>query len=207
MPRSGRAAEGARRWKPSAKQCRSDRARIGVRWSSRSRPEECHDNSFRVSRPHQGWRHNGSVRPALVHGDRQCKRRQDGDRRHQCRRRLARSTARAVSRGQRNDGQCGRREGHQADPAGSGRRDLRWHLQLHATGDQGPCRRGRQEALHLPGAVRGPGVRSAHLLHRPRACSAGRAADSLADGEDRGEELLPAVSGLHLAPHAEPEGP
>ena len=71
--------------------------------------------------------------------------------------------------------------------------DLRWHLQLHAAGHQGSCRREGQEALPLPGAVRGPGMRPAHLLHRPGARPAGRAAASLADAEDRGEEVLPAV--------------
>ena len=49
-----------------------------------------------------------------------------------------------------------------------GRRRPRRHLQLHAAGDQGPGRGGGQDALHLPRAVRGAGVRSAHLLHRAR---------------------------------------
>ena len=38
-----------------------------------------------------------------------------------------------------------------------------------AAGHQGPGRGGRQDALHLPRAVRGTGVRSAHLLYRPGA--------------------------------------
>src|SRR5580765_3516292 len=46
--------------------------------------------------------------------------------------------------------------------------------------------------LHLPGAVRGAGMRSAHLLHRPGARAAARADDSLADAADRGEEVLSA---------------
>ena len=55
----------------------------------------------------------------------------------------------------------------EARRAGSGGRDLRRHLQLDAAGDQGPRRREGQEALHLPGAVRGPGMPPAHLLYRP----------------------------------------
>ena len=42
--------------------------------------------------------------------------------------------------------------------ARSSRRDLRWHLQLHEAGYQGPCRSEGQEALHLPGAIRGTGM-------------------------------------------------
>ena len=38
---------------------------------------------------------------------------------------------------------------------------------------KGPAVVERQEALHLPGAVRGTGIRPAHLLHRPRAGAAG----------------------------------
>ena len=58
------------------------------------------------------------------------------------------------------------------------RRRRRRHLQLHATGHQGTRRRPGREALHLPGAVRGPGVPPADLLHRPGAGAAGRAASS-----------------------------
>ena len=65
------------------------------------------------------------------------------------------------------------------------RRDLRRHLQLDAAGHQGPGRRGGQDALHLPGAVRGAGVRPADLLHRPGAGAAGRAAHPVADAADR----------------------
>ena len=43
----------------------------------------------------------------------------------------------------------------QAGRAGQRRRRLRRHLQLHAAGHQGAGRRGGQDALHLPGAVRG----------------------------------------------------
>ncbi len=89
----------------------------------------------------------------------------------------------------------------------SGRCDLRRHLQLHEAGHQGPGRREGQDALHLPGAVRGTGVRSAHLLHRPGAGAAGRSVHSLADATDRGEEVLPAVGRLHLAARDEQEGP
>ena len=62
-----------------------------------------------------------------------------------------------------------------------------------------PGRRGGEDALHLSGAVRGSGVRPAHLLHRSRAGAAGRPADSVADGEDRREEVLPSLGRLHLA--------
>ena len=48
----------------------------------------------------------------------------------------------------------------QARRARPGRRRLRRHLQLDATGDQGPGRRRGRDALHLPGAVRGAGVRT-----------------------------------------------
>ena len=64
-------------------------------------------------------------------------------------------------------------EGHEARPARSRRCDLRWHLQLDEAGDQGPGGRGGQDALHLPGAVRGPGMRPADLLYRPGAGAAG----------------------------------
>ena len=87
-----------------------------------------------------------------------------------------------------------------------GRRDLRRHLQLDAAGHQGPGRRGGQDALHLPGAVRGAGVRPADLLHRPGAGAAGRAAHPLADAADGREEVLPAVGRLHLAARDEQEG-
>ena len=63
------------------------------------------------------------------------------------------------------------------------------------------------EALHLPRAIRGAGMRSAHLLHRPGAGAAGRSVHSLADAEDRREEILPAVGRLHLAARHEQEGP
>ena len=46
-----------------------------------------------------------------------------------------------------------------------------------------------------------------HLLHRAGAGSAGRAVLPLADAGDRGHDLLHALGRLHLAPHAEQEGP
>ena len=79
------------------------------------------------------------------------------------------------------------------------RRHPRRHLQLHAAGHQGPGRGRGQDALHLPRAVRGAGVRSAHLLHRPGAGAAGRPVHPVADAGDRGEDVLPAVRRLHLA--------
>ena len=78
----------------------------------------------------------------------------------------------------------------EARRAGSGRRHPRRHLQLDAAGHQGPGGGGGQEALHLPRAVRGAGVRPAHLLHRPGAGAAGRAAHPLADAADRREAVL-----------------
>ena len=71
------------------------------------------------------------------------------------------------------------------------RRRLRRHLQLHEAGHQGPGRRQGQDALHLPGAVRGGGVRSAHLLHRPGAGAADRPVHPVADARDRSEDVLP----------------
>ena len=70
---------------------------------------------------------------------------------------------------------------------------------------KGPAVDEGQEALHLPGAVRGAGMRPAHLLHRSGAGAAGRAAHSLADAGDGREEILPAVRRLHLAARAEQE--
>ena len=53
---------------------------------------------------------------------------------------------------------------------------------------KGPAVVKGQEALHLPRAVRGAGMRPADLLHRPGAGAAGRSADPVADAEDRGED-------------------
>ena len=64
---------------------------------------------------------------------------------------------------------------------------------------KGPVVVGGQDALHLPRAVRGAGVRPAHLLHRPGARAAGRPVHPVADAGDRGEDVLPAVRRLHLA--------
>ena len=73
-------------------------------------------------------------------------------------------------------------------------------------GHQGSGRRRGRDALHLPGAVRGPGVPPADLLHRSGAGAAGRAVLPVADARDRGADLLHAVGRLHLAAHAEQEG-
>ena len=107
--------------------------------------------------------------------------------------------ARAAPRGRRDRRRGRRREGGEAGRARPGRRHLRRHLQLHAAGDQGPGRRRGQDALHLPRAVRGAGVRPADLLHRPRARAAGRPVHPVADAGDRREDVLPAVGRLHLA--------
>ena len=112
-----------------------------------------------------------------------------------------------LPRGQRDERRRRGSQGDEARRAGSRRRDLRRHLQLHAAGHQGAGGREGQDALHLPGAVRGTGMRSAHLLHRPGAGAAGRSVHSLADAEDGREEVLPAVSRLHLAARDEQEGP
>ena len=87
----------------------------------------------------------------------------------------------------------------EARRAGPRRRHLRRHLQLDAAGHQGAGRRRGQDALHLSRAVRGAGVRSAHLLHRPGARAAGRPVHPVADARDRREDVLPAVGRLHLA--------
>ena len=152
---------------------------------------------------HQGGSDRGPDRPALVRRHRQCKRRPHGDRRHQRQGRPSGTPARALSRGQRDRRRRRGREGREARAGGRGRRHPRRHLQLHTPGDQGPGRRGGEDALHLPRAVRGPGVRPAHLLHRSRARAAGRSADPVADGEDGREEVLPTLGRLHLA--ARPE--
>src|SRR5262245_22662059 len=51
----------------------------------------------------------------------------------------------------------------------------------------------RADALHLPGAVRGTGVRPARLLHRSGAGAASRPVPSVADGADRCQDVLPAL--------------
>ena len=115
--------------------------------------------------------------------------------------------ARAPSRGRRDRRRRRRRSGRQAGRAARRPRRLRRHLQLHAAGDQGAGRGAGQDALRLPGAVRGSGVGSAHLLHRPRAGAAGRPADPLADARDRRADVLPPVRRLHLAARPEPARP
>ena len=153
----------------------------------------------------QGGSHRGPDGSALVRGDRQRQRSQDGDWRHQRQGRFAGAARRSAPRGQRDE-RCRRgSQSHEARRAGSRGCDPRRHLQLHAAGDQGSGGRQGQDAVHLPGAVRGTGMRSAHLLHRPGAGAAGRSVHSLADAADGREEVLPAVSGLHLAAHDEQE--
>ena len=143
----------------------------------------------------------------FVHGLRQRQCGEDGDRRHQRERRPAGAEARSLSRGRRDDRQrCGGR-GDEARPAGQGRCALRRHLQLDAAGHQGPRRRRGQDALPLSRAIRRPGMRPADLLHRPGAGAAARSAHSVADAEERREEILSAVGRLHLAARHEQEGP
>ena len=81
------------------------------------------------------------------------------------------------------------------------RRHLRRHLQLHAAGHQGPGRRRGQDALHLPRAVRGPGVRPAHLLHRPGAGAAGRPVHPVADAARPGAKTFYLPSADYIWPH------
>ena len=114
---------------------------------------------------------------------------------------LGRSSG-AAPRGRRHRRRRRRGRGGEAGRGRSGRRRLRRHLQLHAAGHQGPGRHGGQDALHLPRAVRGAGVRPADLLHRPGAGAAGRPVHPVADARDRGEDVLPAVGRLHLAARA-----
>ena len=115
---------------------------------------------------------------------------------------LGRNLELCLEDGATDDASRGRGCG-QAGRAGQRRRRLRRHLQLHEAGHQGRGRREGQDALHLPGAVRGRGVRSAHLLHRPGAGAADRSIHPVADARDRGEDVLLPVGRLHLAPRAE----
>ena len=128
--------------------------------------------------------------PLDVHGHRGRQRRQDGDRRDQRRRRALGAADRAAPHRQRDDGRSRGSLRHQAR-SGGGRCDPRWHLQLDAAGHQGPGCRGRQDALHLPRAVRGTGVRPADLLHRPGAGAAGRSPHPVADGARRARRSSP----------------
>ncbi len=57
--------------------------------------------------------------------------------------------------------------------------------QLDAQCDQGSDRAARSYALHLPGVLRGQGMREADLLHRPDAGAAMRPAHPVADQERR----------------------
>ena len=104
--------------------------------------------------------------PLVVRRARERQRRAHGRGRHQRQGRPARPAARPARRGRRHRRQRRPRPRRQLVQA-DGRRALRRHLQLHTAGDQGPRRRRGQDALHLPRAVRGAGVRPAHLLHRP----------------------------------------
>ena len=174
-----------RREHPATHEAPSGRGERRQRDRRRTDHDEC--NHVRGRRPHQGGRHRRPDRPALV-------------------RRRSRtptwpgwssttSTPRAacwagpcelhLEDSATDDARRGR-QGRQARRAGPGRRHLRRHLQLHAAGHQGPGRRGGPDALHLPRAVRGAGVRPAHLLHRPGAGAAGRPVHPVADARDRG---------------------
>ena len=84
------------------------------------------------------------------------------------------------------DDDVARSRGRQARRRGRRRRRRRRHLQLDPPGHQGPGGRRGREALHLPGAVRGPGVPSADLLHRPGAGAADRAVLPVADASRPG---------------------
>ncbi len=70
---------------------------------------------------------------------------------------------------------------------------------------KGPAVVEGRNSLHLPRAVRGAGMRPAHLLHRSGTSAADRSAHSLADADDRRKEILPAVGRLHLAARYEQE--
>ena len=73
------------------------------------------------------------------------------------------------------------RQGRETDRRRQGRPGRRRHLQLDPPGHQERGRHAGQDALHLHRAVRGTGIRSPDLLHRPGARAAGRAADPMAD--------------------------
>ena len=91
--------------------------------------------------------------------------------------------------------------GARSSSSEDGSTSLRRHLQLDAAGDQGPGRRRGQDALHLPRAVRGAGVRPAHLLHRPGAGAAGRPVHPVADARDRGAGRSTCPSADYIWPH------
>ena len=150
--------------------------------------------------------HHRPDRRPLLHGHRQRQRGQDGDRRHQRSRRPARPPRRAVRRGQRHR----RRRGAEPPPAELVEPPTSTSSSAASTARPARPSRApwstRRQALHLPRAVRGPGVPSADLLHRSGAGPAGRAVLPVADGADRRDAVLPAVGRLHLAADDEQEG-
>ena len=81
------------------------------------------------------------------------------------------------------------------------RRRRRRHLQLDAPGHQGTGRRPGGDALPLPGAVRGPGVPPADLLHRPGAGAADRAVLPVADAARPGRRRFYMPSADYIWPH------
>ena len=186
------------------------RARIGhapdIRNSSRRNDTMAERTRF-GRRAHQGRRHRGPDRPALVRRARQRQRGQDGHWRHQ---RQGRPAGRHVELYLEDS------ETTDAVAAANAAKLVEQdHVDVILGGIysstrqaiKGPAVVQGQDALHLPGAIRGTGMRPAHLLHRPGAGAAGRSVHSLADAADRREEVLPAVGRLHLAAHDEPESP
>ena len=64
---------------------------------------------------------------------------------------------------------------------------------------KGPAVTEGQKTLHLSRAVRRPGIRPAHLLHRPRARAATRSFHSVAHAAHGREAILFAVRRIYLA--------
>ena len=101
-------------------------------------------------------------------------------------RRPARPPRRAVRRGQRDRRQRGGGRGGEARRAGDVDVVVGGIYSSTRQAIKGPVVDAGQDALHLPGAVRGAGVPPADLLHRPGAGAAGRAALPVADASRPG---------------------
>ena len=89
-------------------------------------------------------------------------------------RRHPRAPDRAISGGHGLGSEDRGRQRAQADPGAQGRRGARRHHQRDAPGHQGPDRQPRPHALHLPAALRRPGVHQVPVSApaRPRRSSA-----------------------------------
>ena len=145
-------------------------------------------------------------RAARAGRDRRRKRRPDGGRRYQRQGRPAGPHARAPHRGRRHRRRRRLGRGGEARERAPRRRHPGRDPQLDPAGDQAAGGDRRQDALHLPRAVRGAGVRSPDLLHRACTGAAGRHAGAVADEANRGKDVLPALGRLRLAARHERAG-